>query len=253
MLCIIKIRFDGDVPRCNSIMSLCQYLTSTDIRSAFTLNVPNKRICAISDALPYVGDDYFVPKPAVITERLKDIDITSQKALRTINYIELSKLNQYFTGEFNYLQASKRTFGSFYRKEKSYFRMDDNTGLYCILLNATEGMILAFEEVISQYIMLQLEVRVLTEVIYSLPELLLASLIKSTRKRLTLSLLRTDVPGAVLSDMCNNAAYTIIEKKGLTDKNKMCYIKAGAVMLSKYLDEYNRGNLTCISIGCLED
>ncbi len=253
MLCVVKIKFDGDISGCNSMMNLCKKLTSIDMHCVFEHNDLSKGVCAISNALPYVDNDYFVPKPAAITEKLKEIDITSQKALRTINYIELSKLSQYFAGEFDYLQASKLTFGSFYRKDKSYFRMDSNTGIYFILLDANEKMIAAFEAFVAQYIMLQFGVNVCTQVIYSLPKLLAISLSNNTKKRLTLSLLRTDVPDKILNDLCNDAAYTIIEKQDLTDKNKICYINAGAVMNGKSLDAYNRDNVACISLGCLED
>ena len=248
--CIVKIKFKNNIPGSSNISNICNKLSAPSIYKQFSMS--NFDLCnfAVSDALPYDADQLFVPKPAIITDELKKLNITDQKALRTIHYIELDQIQQYLSGTYDYLRASKRTFGSFFRQGRTFFRVDKNAGVYFIASFERHNQIENFVDFIKEYILLSITVEC-EVVICETPSILSVLLDKKTTMRLTLATLPSNVSKSILCEICDNASYIIFEKS--TDEGyKICYIKAGAVISSKSIDQYNQIHNCCISIGYLE-
>ena len=228
--CIVKIKFKNNIPGSSNISNICNKLSATSIYKQFSMSNFDPCNFAVSDALPYKADQLFVPKPAIITDELKRLNITDQKALRTIHYIELDQIQQYLSGTYDYLGASKRTFGSFFREERTFFRVDKNAGVYFIAYFERYTQLEDFVNFIKDYILLSITVEC-EVVVCETPNFLSVLLDKKTTMRLTLATLPTNVSKSILCEICDNASYIIFEK--ITEEGqKICHIKAGAVISS---------------------
>lgn len=69
----------------------------------------------ISDAFPYIGNEYFLPKPMIYIERNEDIgDSVLKKTAKKLEYISLDKMDSYIAGNMDIKEESKKfeNFGS---------------------------------------------------------------------------------------------------------------------------------------------
>jgi CRISPR-associated protein Csm4 len=116
----------------------------------------------ISDAMPYMNNTYFLPKPMCRIEKDTDKgDSTVKKAYKKLKFIEADKLTDYLNGDYDIQNASdiNEALGHFdmkvsasirgeeqtrpYRVATYYFK--DGNGLY-IILGYEDGKILEFAE-----------------------------------------------------------------------------------------------------------
>lgn len=116
----------------------------------------------ISDVFPYIGDEYYLPKPIVAFESSENIEESRLKAkrLKSVKYIAASKMSGYLRGE----DARHQKFGEFSKDTKvsisrdgkndtkpysvGVFQFDKNCGLYFIV-DGDEVDIASLELVLS--------------------------------------------------------------------------------------------------------
>lgn len=118
----------------------------------------------ISDAFPYMGKVYYLPKP------MKRVDVDEnngnsiiKKAFKKLKYIPVEKLDEYFAGKFDVLNAADfDELGDFYMKVSASVRGEEETkpyrvqtfyfkegnGLYIIVKYASEEILHLFEDLL---------------------------------------------------------------------------------------------------------
>ncbi len=88
-----------------------------------------------SDFMPFIGDKYYVPKPAMITKGLLDLNIKDFKYHRVMKYIEITDLPDFFAGEFDFEKKSSLYFGQYILSEEvEKFKFVDGAGIYSVIL-----------------------------------------------------------------------------------------------------------------------
>lgn len=89
-----------------------------------------------SDFMPFISNKYYVPKPAMITEGLLDLNIKDFKYHRVMKYIEISDLPDLFYGRYDFEKKSSLCFGQYtYNAGTGKFVFADNAGIYAVTLS----------------------------------------------------------------------------------------------------------------------
>ena len=116
-----------------------------------------------SDALPYVGDQYMIPKPMIYVEPVNRGDSGDKKKIKNIKYLPVGQLEKYLAGTMELDEDPMKGFGDFYQRTMAAVRKEGDTlpyqvgtyyyrkgnGLYLILgYDSQEGLQLA-EELLS--------------------------------------------------------------------------------------------------------
>lgn len=253
---LYKVVISKEIQRFNSIASICSRLSSEELYRTFVkknnhLDLNNISVM-LSDALPFIGEKYFIPKPAAIIDGLTTLDITNQKALRTIDYIEISEIKNYFSGTYDYLAATKNKFGSFKKtSEGTMFKFVSNAGLYVIIDCDNAYVLKLFVSFLRKYILELFDINIdISEQVVK--DAVLENRFKKISKyKIALSSLYTGVTENTLFAVCNNASYIVVEKQLTGDESKLCYLKSGAVISQEGLKTYNSSHQPgCIAIGC---
>ena len=65
----------------------------------------------LSDALPFVGSQYLVPKPILYVERAKKSDVEDRKKYKKRKYLTLAELDAYMDGTLNLSDDPMAQFG----------------------------------------------------------------------------------------------------------------------------------------------
>lgn len=112
----------------------------------------------ISDGLPYIGDDYYVPKPLVQLDREQKGDSSVKKAVKKLEYLPVQCLEEYVRGDLDIKKQSEYfqdAFGAYRFVEKaavfeaedsmpygvSVFQYYDRSGLYlCVQYERKEDL-----------------------------------------------------------------------------------------------------------------
>lgn len=253
---IYKMVFSKEIKGFNSVAGICNGLSAEELYRSFKrkykgIDFSDVSI-AMSDGMPYIDEQYYIPRPAAIIRGLRLLNITNQKALRTISYIELTNLENYFTGTYDYVEATKKNFGSFKKTEDgTFFTFAQDSGLY-IIFNCNSGVVSnQFKSFLSQFILEQFNTDVyITE--HSANDYLLNVIAnEKTEYRISLSSIFTDVSDEILRSVCANASYIVTEKQLQGDSCKVCYLKSGAVITDTGIKLYDKNHQPCcISIGC---
>lgn len=113
------------------------------------VDLVNDNKIRISDAMPYIGDEYYVPKPMICVEFEESSDSTVKKAAKNLEYIPYSRFDKYIDGSINIIEERekiKRLGSVEYRTmacvpeiedTKPYqvgtFRFSDDSGFYVII------------------------------------------------------------------------------------------------------------------------
>lgn len=100
----------------------------------------------ISDTFPYIGDEYWIPKPIIVP---KEMDLYNQKDFKKVSFIPVDELKNYFNGTLNSTVLIKtfREFGdsavhvkaSLHGLEEANpywiggYRFAENNGLYILI------------------------------------------------------------------------------------------------------------------------
>lgn len=117
----------------------------------------------ISDGLPFIGDELYIPKPFMKIDHKDQGDSKKKKAMKKLEYVPVSALDAYAEGELDVQQALqhyKDEIGSFVLNEKARvpegedaepyavhaFRFKKNSGLYiCIGFENSQNQMLIQE------------------------------------------------------------------------------------------------------------
>lgn len=102
---------DSDITFCADTLfsALCQEAVND---SEEKLQDLYKRVQAgrivFSDAMPYIGDTYYIPKPMLRVEREVNGDSKTKKAFKKLSYIPFDKLDCYMSGTLDAEQEAER-------------------------------------------------------------------------------------------------------------------------------------------------
>lgn len=83
----------------------------------------------ISDAMPYCGDTFYVPKPIAVIEGTKQSDSVMKKKFKKLTYIPVEDINSYFSGNYEPSAALEKLDGlgkSGLRAGVAVKRLEDN-------------------------------------------------------------------------------------------------------------------------------
>ena len=134
---IIKIVLSEQV--CRGVTTVQQVCQNVDKRLK-VLFAEEAEIRAVSMALPFLGNDCFIPKPAVITEKQLNLSLADHKFHRFMKYLRLAELSDYYQGIFDFAANAGIHFGT-YQKDPGLdtFAFAKETGLYVTVL--TDGLL----------------------------------------------------------------------------------------------------------------
>lgn len=111
--CVYKLKFTTGVHFGEGLLNQSSYIFRAD--SLFSalyieaikmecekdlLEAVERKHLRFSDALPYKGDQYFVPKPMIYIENTDKGDSKQKKQYKKLKYIPVSRLNSYLQGDF---------------------------------------------------------------------------------------------------------------------------------------------------------
>lgn len=120
---------------------------------------------AISDTLPFHGEEYFLPKPVLYTGNFRrEGKPQIKKALKSVEFIPISKFNEYLEGLFGteigpenfkydfgglatYTRVSLR--GEPQPYQVAYWRFTEGSGLYVIVYYKNQTALSFFEDILS--------------------------------------------------------------------------------------------------------
>lgn len=100
-----------------------------------------------SDAFPYMGNEYFVPKPIIHIEPKNMGDSGEKKTFKKLKYINVKELEAFFNGEYSVTEEPLKEFGLYQQQIMTSVRNDgdpipfyvgtyyykDGNGLYVII------------------------------------------------------------------------------------------------------------------------
>lgn len=96
-----KLEDSGDHPMADTIFSaLCHEAVAAEKLESLVFAVRKGEI-AISDAFPYNGDVFYVPKPMMNIETEREPDSKVKKKAKKMNYIPSGKMGKYISGELD--------------------------------------------------------------------------------------------------------------------------------------------------------
>ena len=102
--------------------------------SDFITAVKDGRI-RISDALPYIGDRFYIPKPLAEIMSDKEGDSSIKKALKRLPYIPVDRLGEYMKGTLDIIEESdifQNCLGQEYLIEKAAVETGEETRPYAV-------------------------------------------------------------------------------------------------------------------------
>lgn len=125
------------------------------------LDAVNKNELYISDGLPFIGDNYYIPKPLVSLNIERDGDSTLKKAMKKLEYLPIDKVDQYIQGKMDLKHETEyfsRYFGHSSLIEKATIRGQDQTMPYAVQTftygkDAGLYIVAAFKDENQQYLL----------------------------------------------------------------------------------------------------
>ncbi len=116
-----------------------------------------------SDALPYVGERYLIPKPVRYIETERKGNSSEKKQYKRLKYIEAEKLSDFFQGKLSFEEDPMEKFGVFAQQTMAFVRNGEETlpfrvgtyyfhegnGLYLIAAFAGQSERTLFEELLE--------------------------------------------------------------------------------------------------------
>lgn len=125
-----------------------------------------QRKFVMSDAFPYIGDKYFLPKPMLKIESDNNGDSKIKKAYKKLKYIDAEKIESYLSGEYDVISeeqelsklgvAQLRTMASVRGLEETMpfrtgvYYFNEENGLYIIVGFEDEVTEAQFEDLLSR-------------------------------------------------------------------------------------------------------
>lgn len=86
----------------------------------------------LSDAFPYSGDQYYIPKPMIYVEPKQRGDSTLKKKFKKLKYIPVQYLDQFLTGDFSPELCEEEEFGTENSQVMAAVRREEETLPYVV-------------------------------------------------------------------------------------------------------------------------
>lgn len=255
---ICRVKIYSRVPRYVSVKQLCDSFPSGYVANILRKGAWNHNMMyvtargrwGVSGFFPYKGNDYYIPKPALITENLQTLSTAEKKALRFTHYVNCLNLKEYFGASYDYMEATKEKFGYISHKEgDSFFKFEEKAGIYCIISADDRDILQSLVELLKDSFAMVAENQLKTTVKFTIedvPSLMLEELDGSSPHCITLSQIETSQFDNELDALCNDGAYQIREKRSVFNEStgevsteNSCVIEAGACV--------TRTSITCIN------
>jgi CRISPR-associated protein Csm4 len=132
--------------------ALCHEALSVENGIAKLHDMCKKGNLRFSDALPFIGDTLYLPKPFISLDSEKDSDSKMKKALKKLSYIPADRFEQYLKGDLNIERETEKfkELGSYeMRTNVSVHRLEDSEpyhiGVYQYCENAGLYILVAYE------------------------------------------------------------------------------------------------------------
>ena len=119
MMKIVKVYFKNNV--ClgyKSLIDICQIMSFPGVSNFF----------------PFCKKELYIPKPALISNKLLNLSLVDHKYHRFMRYLAISDINDYFSGTYSFAEKSNFSFGNYnLDNEKMKFTFIDNCGVYAVI------------------------------------------------------------------------------------------------------------------------
>ena len=246
----------------------------TDCLKQLYNRVINGRL-RISDAFPYIGDRYYLPKPMKRIQSEEEGNSAVKKAFKKLSYIPADKMTEYLRGTLNPQEESKRleeNLGQYGVKvcaavrgleetrpyHIQYFRFHDKCGLYLIVAYEDEEERELFEELMERLSFSGIGGERSSGFgrfdfkIGKMPEVILSRLMKTDKECMTLSI---SLPkDNELEPALEGAKYVLVKRSGFVEsdtysdtpkrKKDTSMFKSGSCFCKRY-----EGNIYDVSAG----
>ena len=124
---IIRMQFlDRICPGQKSVKGVCAKLSSSktkeDICESLKHRLLGQESVLLSDAKPFLDHEYFIEKPAFITDGLLDLSLADHKFHRFMTYLNIRDLDVFYSGQFDFAANAAISFGRYVNTgSKNYF------------------------------------------------------------------------------------------------------------------------------------
>lgn len=102
------------------------YIEALKMKLADTFfdSVKNSNII-FSDAFPYVGERYLLPKPRIHIEVEKNGDSIQKKQIKKLKYIDIEKIESFFEGSYDFEDDPYKNLGMFKQQIMASVRREE--------------------------------------------------------------------------------------------------------------------------------
>lgn len=256
---ICRAKIHGRIPHYVSVKQLCDSFPSDYVANILRKGAWNHNMVygtargrwGVSGFFPYKGKDYYIPKPALITENLQTLSTAEKKALRFTHYVNCLNLKEYFGALYDYMKATKEKFGFLSHKAGDpFFEFEEDAGIYCIISADDRDLLQILEELLKDSFDIVAEDQLKATVKFTIedvPRLMLEELDGSSSHCITLSQIETSQFDNELDALCNDGAYQIREKRSVFNEStgevsteNSCVIEAGAYVTRTSITRINQ-------------
>lgn len=149
---------------CADTLFSALYIEALKMKTADKLyNMVDEGKLLISDAFPYIGNQYFLPKPMIYVEPKKQGNSTEKKQHKKVKYVPVSEMSHFLSGDLDLKKCSLDNLGKEYSQVMSAVRRDeqdalpyrvgnyifnDDCGLYIIVALENEDVRFLLEELL---------------------------------------------------------------------------------------------------------
>lgn len=116
-----------------------------------------------SDALPYMGQQYMIPKPMIYVTSSRQGESEQKKAYKKLKYLPVEQLDEFLKGSINFKADVMKDYGQLRQQTMAYVRKEEDTlpfrvgtfyyaqgcGLYLIVAYASEEELSLAEELLE--------------------------------------------------------------------------------------------------------
>ena len=116
-----------------------------------------------SDALPYMGQQYMIPKPMIYVTSGRQGESEQKKAYKKLKYLPVEQLDEFLKGSINFKADVMKDYGQLRQQTMAYVRKEEDTlpfrvgtfyyaqgcGLYLIVAYASEEELSLAEELLE--------------------------------------------------------------------------------------------------------
>ncbi len=115
---------------CADTLFSALYIEALKMKTADQLyNMVDEGKLLISDAFPYIGNQYFLPKPMIYVEPKKQGNSTEKKQYKKLKYVSVSEMSRFLSGDLDLEKCSLDNLGKEYSQVMSAVRREEEDAL----------------------------------------------------------------------------------------------------------------------------